>query len=252
MREKIELNAEALSLRNQLGVDSRSPIDVFALLHNNPDLTLVFYPMSSGVSGICILDGINKIIGINSATTYGRQRFTIAHELYHLFYNEGFTSIVCSVDLEATKNVQEKEADMFASFFLAPYESLVDFIRNKLKKDQLQLEVEDVVAIEQYFGLSRQATLCRLTNDKFLAYEKSESMKTGIIASAKKLGHSTNLYRPSLESDQYATYGKYIKAVESLKEKELISYGKYDELLLDGFRSDMVYESPQQNAGLYD
>jgi len=252
VKEKIELNAEALSLRNKLGEDARSPIDIFALLHNSVDLTIVFYPMSSGVSGMCILDGENKIIGINSTTTYGRQRYTIAHEFYHLYFNQGFTTIVCSVDLEAKKDLQEREADMFASYFLAPYESLVDFVRNRLYKERFQLEVEDVVAIEQYYGLSRQATLWRLINDKFLTYEKAEGMKKGIIASAKRLGYPTRLYNPTPESEQYATYGKYIKLTELLKEKELISKGKYEELLLDGFRADMVYNSPQPNAGIYD
>lgn len=252
MKEKIELNAEALSLRNKLGEDARSPIDIFALLHNSVDLTIVFYPMSSGVSGMCILDGGNKIIGINSTTTYGRQRYTIAHEFYHLYFNQGFTTIVCSVDLEAKKDLQEREADMFASYFLAPYESLVDFVRNRLNKERFQLEVEDVVAIEQYYGLSRQATLWRLINDKFLTYEKAEGMKKGIIGSAKRLGYPTRLYNPTPESERYATYGKYIKVAELLREKELISKGKYDELLLDGFRADMVCDSPQPNGSIYD
>lgn len=118
MKEKIELNGEAISLRKEFGEDLDSPIDIFSLIHNNEDLTMVFYPMSNRVSGMCIRDGKNKIIGINSTSTYGRQRFTIAHELYHLFFHEDFKSVVCSKDLEANKDPQEKEADMFASFDL--------------------------------------------------------------------------------------------------------------------------------------
>ena len=86
MKEKIELNSEAVNLRKQFDEDSNSPIDIFSLIHNNDDLTIVFYPMSSRLSGICIRDGENKIVGINSNSTYGRQRFTIAHELYHLYF----------------------------------------------------------------------------------------------------------------------------------------------------------------------
>ena len=87
MKEKIELNSEAISLRKKFGEDSYSPIDIFSLIHNNDDLTIVFYPMSNRISGICIRDGKNKIVGINSNSTYGRQRFTIAHELYHLYFS---------------------------------------------------------------------------------------------------------------------------------------------------------------------
>ncbi len=240
MKEKIEINSSAISLRREFGIDIYSPVDIFSLTNNSDDLTIVFYPMSERVSGICIRDENNKIIAVNSNTTYGRQRYTIAHELYHLYYHENFKSIVCSKDLEKDKDPMEKEADMFASYFLAPYEALREYVKNKLRK-QNNLEIEDVVRIEQHFGLSRQATLWRLINEGYLTPEKADTMKYRIISSALKLGFDDKLYLPSPEHKQYATLGKYIKLVEELKEKEMISAGKYEELLLNGFRGDMVY-----------
>jgi hypothetical protein len=50
LKEKIELNGEAISLRKEFGEDTNSPIDIFSLIHNNDDLTMVFYPMSSRLS----------------------------------------------------------------------------------------------------------------------------------------------------------------------------------------------------------
>ncbi|WP_312700187.1 ImmA/IrrE family metallo-endopeptidase [Sedimentibacter sp.] len=252
MKEKIELNSEAVILRKKFGEDSNSPIDVFSFIHNNDDLTIVFYPMSNRMSGICIRDGENKIIGINSISTYGRQRFTIAHELYHLYFHEDFKSIVCFTDLEMNKDPQEKEADIFASYFLAPYEALSYFIKNKLGKEKHKLNIEDVVKIEQNFGISRQAMLWRLVNDGYLSYEKAETMKNGIIASARRLGYDDELYTPSPEDKQYATFGKYIKLAEELKNKDAISQGKYEELLLNGFRSDIVYGSNLDKEEVYD
>jgi Zn-dependent peptidase ImmA (M78 family) len=241
MKEKIELNAEAMSLRKQFGEDIYSPIDIFSILHSNEDLTIIYYPMSSRISGICIREGNNKLISINSSSTYGRQRFTLAHELYHLFFHEDFKSIVSSADLEENKDPQEKEADMFASYFLAPYESLDDFIKNKLGKARQSLVVNDIVKIEQHYGFSRQATLWRLIRDGYMSHDIANTMKAGIIASALKLGFDDRLYKPTPEDKQYHTLGKYIKLAEELKERDLISNGKYDELLLDGFRGDMVY-----------
>ena len=252
MKEKIELNSEAIFLRKEFGEDANSPIDIFSLVHNNDDLTIVFYPMSSLVSGICVRDGKNKIIGVNSTSTYGRQRFTIAHELYHLYFHEHFESIVCFADLEMNKSSAEKEADIFASYFLAPYEALFYFIRSNLKKQNNELEIEDVVRIEQHFGISRQAILWRLINDKYLRQEKVDTMKTGIIASARKLGYDDKLYIPTPENKQYATYGKYIRLTEELKTKELVSSGKYEELLLDGFRADIVYGFDMDEEEKYD
>jgi len=252
MKQEIELNAEAINLRKRFGEDAESPIDIFPLLHNNEDLTIVFYPMSSRVSGMCIRDGNNKIIGINSTSTYGRQRFTTAHELYHLFFHEDFKSIVCGADLETNKDPQEKEADMFASYFLAPYESLSYFIKNRLGKEKHQLELEDIVRLEQHYGLSRQATLLRLINEGYITRSKAGTMKTGIIASAIRLGYDDKLYTPTPEDKQYAAFGKYIKMVENLREKELISAGKYEELLLNGFRGDIVYGLALRGEERYD
>lgn len=252
MKEKIEINNEAITLRKEFGEDSNSPIDIFSLIHNNDDLTIVFYPMSSRVSGICIRDVNNKIIGVNSTSTYGRQRFTIAHELYHLFFHEDFKRVVCSTDFETNKDPQEKEADMFASYFLAPYEALTFFIKNKLKKEKQRLELEDVVKIEQYFGMSRQAILWRLVNDGYLSHKKADTMKSGIISSAKKLGYDDTLYTPTPEDKQYATFGKYIKLVEKLKKQDAISHGKYEELLLNAFRGDIVYGLDAEEEEVYD
>ncbi|WIV12207.1 ImmA/IrrE family metallo-endopeptidase [Proteiniborus sp. MB09-C3] len=252
MKEKIELNSEAIILRKEFGEDANSPIDIFSLIHNSDDLTIVFYPMSGRVSGICIRDGKNKIIGVNSTSTYGRQRFTIAHELYHLFFHEDFKSIVCSTDLEINKDPQEKEADMFASYFLIPYEALSYFVRNKLEKEKQELDIEDVIRIEQNFGISRQAILWRLINDGYLSHEKANTMKTGIIASARRLGYDDELYTPTPEDRQYVTFGKYIRLAEKLKNEDAISHGKYEELLLDGFRSDIVYGLDTEEEEVYD
>lgn len=250
MKEKIEINSAAISLRREFGIDIYSPVDIFSLINNRDDLTLVFYPMSERISGICVRDENNKIIAVNSNTTYGRQRFTIAHELYHLFFHEDFKSIVCSKDLEKEKDPMEKEADMFASYFLAPYEALRDYIKNRLRRQNSSLEIADIVRIEQHFGLSRQATLWRLINEGYLTVEKAETMKRGIISSALKLGFDEKLYLPSPEEKQYTTLGKYIKLAEELKEKEIISTGKYEEILLNGYRGDMVYGL--EGEGYYD
>lgn len=41
------------------------------------------------------IDDETKFIIVNSNHTVGRQNFTIAHELYHLFYDHTFKHIVC-------------------------------------------------------------------------------------------------------------------------------------------------------------
>ena len=48
------------------------------------------------------------------------------------------------------------------------------------------------------------------------------------------------------------TYGHYIHQAEQLISKGLISHGKYEELLLDAFRSDRVYGSEEGGGDLID
>lgn len=83
-------------------------------------------------------------------------------------------------------------------------------------------------------------------------YDKADTMKTGIIASAKKLGYDDQLYKPTSEEKQYATLGKYVRLAEELKTKELVSTGKYEELLLNGFRGDIVYGLDTEEEEKYD
>lgn len=252
MKDKIEIHADAISLRKQLGEDSFSPIEIFSMLGNTENLTVVFYPMSDRISGACIRDDNMKLIAINSRLTYGRQRFTAAHELCHLFFHEDFKYVVCAKDIDNNQEPQEKEADMFASYFLAPYEALSDFIKIKLGKKKGNLAVSDVVKIEQYYGLSRQAALWRLINDGYLSPEEARAMKTGIILSAMRLGFDATLYSPTPAEKQYNTLGEYIKIAEELKEKNLVSNGKYEELLLDAFRSDIVFGLNDEGEERYD
>lgn len=252
MREKIEINAEAVRLRKSFGEDAYSPIDIFSMLNNSDDLTVVFYPMSKRISGMCFRDGKIKLIAINSALSYGRQRFTAAHEICHLFLHDNFKSVICGKDLDLNNDPLEKEANTFASYFLAPYESLKDFISEKLKKGKNHLELNDVIRIEQHYGLSRQATLWRLTNEGYLSLAKAETMKTGIISSASKLGFDTRLYLPTPQEKQFFTLGRYIQLAEELRKKQVISTGKYEELLLNAFRADLVYGLDNEGEETYD
>lgn len=88
MRSPQELNSLALKTRRMLGEDGYSPIDIFALVNGWKDrkITIVRYPLSERISGMCTRIGEEIVICINSKSSYGRQRFTLAHELYHILY----------------------------------------------------------------------------------------------------------------------------------------------------------------------
>jgi len=83
--------------------------------------------------------------------------------------------------------------------------------------------------------------LIRLIDERELSLEDTIPMRTNIIPHALSLGYDDALYRPLPENKARMTYGRYIKRAEDLLERRLISDGKYEELLLEAFRADLVY-----------
>ena len=227
MINKMELSSKAALLRKKLGEDESSPIDIFQVVQAIDKLTLVFYPLNNNISGICYKGKSSNVIIINSDMSIGRQRFSLAHELYHLYFDEsGISSASLTTIGKGDEN--EKKADQFASYFLIPQSSLYGLIESIKEKNQKKhLDIEDVIRIEQYYGVSHKAILYRL-------------MEEGEIDSAR-LGYDTTIYYPSVKDKNKMVLGHYIALAEKLLDEEYISYGKYEEILLDGFRDDIVY-----------
>ena len=70
----------------------------------------------------------DMLIGINSNMSIGRQNFTLAHELYHLLYEENKNNfVICDYSSESESEI---EANIFASYLLIPYEGLKRYAKN--------------------------------------------------------------------------------------------------------------------------
>ena len=246
MLDKLDLSTKAQELRESLGEDANSPVDIFSLVSQIEGLTLVFYPLGKNISGMCVKDKDIKLIAINSTMSYGRQRFSLAHELYHLYYDDASGFNVCSRILDP-KSENEKCADQFASYFLAPYKSLKAAINKVIKKGSLSMQ--NVIALEQYFGMSHLAMLWRLVSEGYLSQEKLDDYNYGVISAARTLGYDDKLYNPTPIEFQSRTYGQYLKQVEELRQKDLVSSGKIDELLLDAFRDDIAFGLDDDQGG---
>ena len=246
MINKYQLNHYALELRSRYGEDDCSYVDVFGIINRSLDTTMVFHPMPDRISGMCMrINKQDQLIAINSSHSYGRQRFTAAHELYHLNFQENFRNIICSKDLLGEKDEEERNADDFASYFLAPMNSFKVYTDHLLKSNG-KLGVEEIIRLEQYFQISRGATLVRLKKENFISGQQYDEFKSGIVRTAKELGFDDHLYRPTSEEKRYFTSGSYIKMVEDLYNKGFISKGKQKELLLDAYRSDLVFNTDSE------
>lgn len=250
MRSQQELNSLALKTRRMLGEDGYSPIDIFALVNGwtEKKLTVVRYPLSARISGMCTKIDDDVVICINSTSSYGRQRFTLAHELYHILYEEKMDRVICGMSFEGVKSDSEREADQFASFLLMPYDALLQY-----GERFEQWDLNAIIQTEQFFQISHMAMLLRLKTDGFLketAIREYEGIK--VSREAARLGYGMELYLPLPQEQQYFTTGEYIRKVERLTEEELISNGKREELLLDAYRADIVYNLNEGGTELND
>lgn len=238
MIDKLDLNTKAQELRELFGEDANSPVDIFSLANQIEGLTIVYYPLGENISGMCVKDDKVKLIAINSTMSYGRQRFSLAHEFYHLYFDDLSGFNVCAKKFDPKSEV-EKKADQFASYFIAPYKSLMTMIRKVCGTNSCSLQ--NIIAIEQYFGMSHQATLWRLVSEGYLTKDDVDKYGVGVISAARSLGYDDKLYKPTPVELQRRTYGHYLKQVEELRQRDIVSSGKIDELLLDAFRDDIAF-----------
>lgn len=245
------LSNQATSIRKKLGIDGVSPIDIFALTQNIKNLTLVLYPLGENISGVCMRKKSSTLIAINSEMSVGRQRFSLAHELYHFYFDQEMTTIVCPQKI-GSKDVKEQIADRFASYLLMPQTVLYENIETIKKSGKEFLTIEEIVKLEQQFKVSRKALLYRLVKDKQISQAKAQELQNNVILSAARLGYDVSLYKPLPSADQKRTFGYYIKKAEELFEKGKISKGKYEEFLLDAFRDDIVFGSNLENGTFID
>lgn len=250
MKTTQELNSLALMTRRMWGEDSYSPIDIFAIVNGWKEMkiTIVKYPLSSRISGMCTKVDDDIVICINSTTSYGRQRFTLAHELYHVLYEKQMQRVICDMNMNSDKSESEREADKFASYLLMPYDALLQY-----KSDRGDWSIETIIDAEQFFQISHQAMVYRLTFDNMITSKIADKYKAITVSKeAAKLGYGKELYFPTDKNKQYFTTGEYIRKVEQMAAKDFISNGKREELLLEAYRVDIVYGYDEEEASLND
>ena len=149
------------------------PIDVAALA-KKLGVVVRFKPAEEELSGFLLrdIDGHKALIGVNSDHRSNRQRFTIAHELGHLYLHEGEPihvdrGLKINLRNEAASQgtlLEEKEANLFAAELLMP----AHFIHKDLQgKASLDLE-RDILSLADDYQVSAQAMMYRLAYLKYL------------------------------------------------------------------------------------
>jgi len=216
----------AKKFRSDNDLSQTESINLKSLLRKLNIFTL-YKPLSERFYGMSLKSKSKDcFILVNSNNARGRQHFTIAHELFHLFYDENPLPHICNEENDG-KNIAERNADSFASALLMPYDGLIKTIPADEIKGAISLAT--IIRIEQYFSVSRKALLIRLKTKGLLTQKEYDFFdKIPVQESAKQYGYNTALYNKGNEGLVIGDFGEKARYLYDLG---IISEGHYLELL---------------------
>ncbi|CAM4322122.1 ImmA/IrrE family metallo-endopeptidase [Paenibacillus alkaliterrae] len=236
---------QAAEVRKDFGISLFSPIEVMKIYHESK-INVIIEPIESDISGFFLRKGSSELVFINSARSKGHQVFTAAHEFYHIKFDPDLPGRACSVGKFDKRSQSEFKADMFAAYLLAPDEAIHHHI-HRLGQDAGNLNYNDVIELEQHFGISHQTMMNRLRQMELLTPDQIDRYRSGVIDRALRSGFDVSLYKPTNERKIISEYAE--KALKAL-ERELISEGKYEELLLEGGFADIIFGEENEEGDL--
>ena len=220
---------EALSLRNSFSLGDRLPVDLEGLLLKQGILT-VFTSMSEDFCGMCLkYDKSTNFILVNSDMVLGRQNFTIAHELYHLFVQDENEFKVHSCEIVDPQSPIERRANAFASWFLMPRAGVVELMQ-RFGCDRKSVNAAHIIEMCNYFGVSYMAMLIQANKILGLNPYRFDTLKSVMpIPAAKSFSLKTDVFEMPALKDK--VIGDYSSKAQALYESGLISKGHLIELL---------------------
>ncbi len=226
MESSISIQQKAANFRKKNCIGEIDPI-IWPGLLGKLEILTIFRPMSDAISGIVgELNGARFLL-INSNHSKGRQHFTIAHEMYHLFYDESFHHAL--IDTKDLHTPQERSADAFAAQVLLPEAGILDFLgQEELKKNSIRMGT--LFKLEQFYQCSRFALLIRLKKLGLIGNDFIEKFQESLLEQAYIHGFDDCLYKPGNEG---LTIGSYGTLAKSLFDHEIISESNCLDMLLD-------------------
>lgn len=228
--QKLEIKNKANSFRKDFGYGETDPIRLDSLLLKKNILT-VFKSLSANLAGMAIKANTDdKFIMVNHNHSIGKQHFSIAHELYHLFIQENFTSQRCVTGLfDKQTDIEEEKADCFAANLLLPELGVYELIPENEKKKKNNITKETIFKIQQYYSVSVNAVIYRLVELELVDKTYFDDYKQlGKKHLARLLGYDVRLYE---RGNTDRVIGNYGTIANSLFKNSVISESFYFELL---------------------
>lgn len=193
------------------------------------------------------------IVYLNSNFTLGHERYTGAHELYHLIYNADILKKEKILLDDEKHKAEDTKADVFASEFLMPEDYVKEVFYKIVNVDKNSILPRHIIRMHNYFKVSYKAMLKRLIQLNLCSIDKYEELvdicsleNTEQLQSlTRREGYSIDLITPSKE-----TYvpKEYIEFIKTNYERGNISYKNMkNSLEFIGLAPEQFgYEYPQE------
>lgn len=215
----------ASEFREMIKVDQSSPISVKDVL-NQMHIFTVYRDMSNEVRGMSLKSSTGeKAILVNSTLPVGKQHETIAHELFHLYFDPNIQS---HIHLRCRDVEVERDASEFAQKLLLPEAGVGEYLSG-VNVDNPEEMLRLVLVLENRFRVSRDCVLSYLECHSVCSQEVLASLRQDDSAiSSKKYGYGSRLYNPG---NKDLVVSDYENVVKELFGNEMISIGHYNDLI---------------------
>jgi len=191
---------------------------------------LIRKPMETDeISGFSTYFEEQFIVFLNSNLTLGHERFTGAHELYHIVYNSDILKKEKVIFDKEKYKEEDVAANIFAAEFLMPEDYVKEIFYKIINVNKNSVSPRHIVRMHNYFKVSYKAMLKRLIQLGLCSIDKYEELidislienKEKLQSLTKREGYSIDLIIPSK-----VTYisKEYIEFVKSNYERGNISY----------------------------
>ena len=225
-----ELENFAMQLRQEMQVPFTEPIILEKVIREKHILAY-FNPMNNQLSGMAILVGQNentyRFMLVNTNHQLCKQRFTACHEIYHLLYQNKFTSVVEKEHITDTNDIEETRANHFASALLMP-EAGLRMLTPVEQQRKNGITMATLMMLQYRFLCSHTALLYRLLRIGWISIDYLHTMNGDVMKHVKDYGYNPSLYRPTCKTELWSDY--HLLARE-LFDRGIITNDKYNDYL---------------------
>jgi Zn-dependent peptidase ImmA (M78 family) len=167
----------AREAREELGLDPAAPLAcLLTVVEERLGLPVVVARLPDDVAGACWRDGDRAVLWVNGTQAAARRRFTLAHEVGHVWCKHDGTLEVDSFQTISggTTNPLEIQANAFAAEFLMPKAGVCELF------DDHEPGLDELVVLAGGYGTSALAALIRLETAGLVGEERAARLREEI------------------------------------------------------------------------